>query len=78
MISIGHASELFIPSVDPLHCKCIFVKVILHLNKCITIGSIYRLTSSPVESFNFLISTITFLFLVKMKLYYSVILTKIG
>ncbi len=56
-VSIVLVSELVIPLVDPIHCECIFVKVILHLNKCIIIGSIYRPPSSPVESFNCLIST---------------------
>ncbi len=60
-VSIGLVSKLVIPSVDPLNCECIF-KVILHLNKCIIIGSIYRPPSSPVESFNCLISTINSIF----------------
>lgn len=61
-VSIGLVSELVIPSVDPLYCECIFVKVILHLNKCLTIGSIYRPPSPPIKSFNSLIATINSIF----------------
>lgn len=52
-------SEVTIPTVEPLHFECVFVKVIFHTNKCIIIGSIYRPPSSPAETFDRLISTIS-------------------
>ncbi len=62
-VSSDLVSELIIPTVEPLHFECIFVKVIFHSNKCITIGSMHRPPSSPAESFNCMISTITSHFL---------------
>ena len=45
-------SELVLPTIEPLHFECVFVKVIFHVNKCLTIGSIYRQPSSSAESSN--------------------------
>lgn len=60
-VSSNLVSELIIPHVEPLHFDCIFVKVALHENKCITIGNIYRPPSAPAESFNYMISTINYI-----------------
>lgn len=57
-VSSDLVSELIIPTVEPLHFECVYVKIIFHSNKCITIGGIYRPPSSPAESFNCRISTI--------------------
>lgn len=57
-VSSNLASELIVPTVEPLHFESIFVKVILHENKYITIGNIYKPPSSPAESFKCIISTI--------------------
>ncbi len=58
-VSSDLASELIIPTVAPLHFECIFVKITFHTNKCIAIGSIYRPPSSPAESFDCIVSTIS-------------------
>ncbi len=57
-VSSNLTSKLIVPTVEPVHFKSIFVKVILHENKYITIGNIYRPPSAPAESFNHIISTI--------------------
>lgn len=57
-VSNDLVSELITPTVSPLHFEGIFVKIHFHENKYLTIGSIYRPPSSPVESFNCMISTI--------------------
>ena len=41
----------------PLHFECLFVKLIFHHNKYITVGNVYRPPSAPVESSKCLIST---------------------
>ena len=58
-VSTDIASEIVIPTVGPQGFESVFVKIVLHTNKCLLIGSIYRPPSSPVDSFNNLISTIT-------------------
>ena len=57
-VSSDLASELIVPTVEPLHFESIFVKVNLHESKYITIGNIYRPPSAPAESFNCIVSTI--------------------
>ena len=57
-VSADLASELIVPTVEPVHFESIFVKVILHENKYITIGNIYRPPSAPAVSFNCIVSTI--------------------
>ena len=57
-VSSTLASELIVPTVEPSLFESIFVKVIFHENKYITIGNINRPPSSPVESFNCVVSTI--------------------
>ena len=59
-VSTDIASEIVTPIIGPQGFESVFVKIILHrTNKCLHIGSIYRPPSSPVDSFNNLISTIT-------------------
>ncbi len=58
-VSVDIASEIITPSVVPQGFESVFVKIVLHTNKCLHIGSIYRPPSSPVDSFRNLISTIT-------------------
>ena len=57
-VSSALASEVIVPTVEPSHFESIFIKVILHENKYITIGNIYRPPSAPAESFNSIVSTI--------------------
>ena len=52
------ASEVITPEIEPSNFECLFVKVILHENKYITIGNIYRPPSAPADSFDCMISTI--------------------
>ncbi len=54
-VSSNLISELIIPSVEPRHFECLFVKITFHQNKYLTIGS--RPPSAPVESFSCLFST---------------------
>ena len=58
-VSADIASELVIPPVGPQDFESIFVKIVFHTNKCLHIRSIYRPPSTPMESFNNLVSTIT-------------------
>ena len=46
------------PIVEPAYFESIFVKIILHENKYITIGNIYRPPSAPAESFKAVLATI--------------------
>ncbi len=57
-ISSDLTSELITPPGEAYLFECIFVKVTLHENKRLIIGSIYRPPSSPADSFNNIISTI--------------------
>lgn len=57
-VSSDLVSELIVPTIEPLHFESIFIKLNFHVNKCLTIGSIYRPPSSPAVSFNSMISTI--------------------
>ena len=51
-VSTTLASELIVPAVGPSNFESIFVKIILHENKYITIVNIYRPPSAPAESFH--------------------------
>ncbi len=57
-VSSNLRSELIIPSIEPRHFESLFIKITFHQNKYLTIGSIYRPPSAPVESFSCLFSTI--------------------
>ena len=57
-VSSKLSSELVTPNVNILHFECLFVKIILHENKHLTIGNIYRNPSAPTETTNCIISTI--------------------
>jgi len=57
-ISSTVVSELATPKENPLHFEVLFVKIILHKNKQIIIGNIYRPPKAPVESTKNIISTI--------------------
>ena len=57
-VSSNLASKLVVPTVEPVHFEGIFVKIILHESKYLTIGNIYRPPSAPAESFKCIISTI--------------------
>ncbi len=51
-------SECVIPNVDPVHFDCLFINIILHDNKQLTIGNIYRPPSAPADSTKSILSTI--------------------
>ncbi len=51
-------SELILPTAEPLHFECLFVKISFHQNKYITGGNVYRPPSFPAETSSCLISTI--------------------
>jgi len=57
-ISSTLVSELATPKDNPLYFEAVFVKIILHKNKQIIIGNIYRPPKAPVESTKNIISTI--------------------
>lgn len=40
-------SECVIPNVEPVNFECLFINIILHDNKHLTIGNIYRPNSTP-------------------------------
>lgn len=42
-----------------LHFECIFVKITLHANMCITVGNFYKPPFAPTESLNNMIFTIS-------------------
>ena len=56
-ISSNLTAELITPTVKPTHFECLFVKIIFHQNKYITVGNVYRPPSAPVESSKCLMST---------------------
>lgn len=51
-------SECVIPNVEPVNFECLFINIILHDNKHLTIGNIYRPNSTPASSTNNILSTI--------------------
>ena len=56
-VSSNLTAELITPTVKPTHFECLFVKIIFHQNKYITVGNVYRPPSAPVESSKCLMST---------------------
>lgn len=58
-VSVRLTSEMITPSEAPLHFESIFVNIIFHQNKRLTIGNIYRPPSAPAESTNCILSTIS-------------------
>lgn len=50
--------KLILPNVSPQHFECLFVKIILHENKRLTIGNIYKPPNAPAETTKCILSTI--------------------
>jgi len=57
-ISSHLSSELIMPKERAVYFECLFVNIVFHENKQISIGNIYRPPNSPVESTNCILATI--------------------
>ncbi len=51
-VSVNLLSECATPTVDPVNFESLFVNIMLHDNKHLTIGTIYRPPSAPSDSAN--------------------------
>ncbi len=58
-VAANLVSEYVTPTVDPIHFECIFINIILHDTKHLTIGNIYRPPSAPSDSTMGILSTIS-------------------
>lgn len=47
------------PKIGPIDFECVFVNIILHVNKLLTIGNIYRPPSAPSGSMKNILSTLS-------------------
>ncbi len=57
-VSVNLLSECATPTVDPVNFESLFVNIMLHDNKHLTIGTIYRPPSAPLDSANCILATI--------------------
>lgn len=55
-VSVDIACEIITSFVVPQGFESVFLKIVLHRNKCLHIGNIYRPPSSPVDCFRNMIS----------------------
>lgn len=46
-LALNLVSECVVPNVEPVNFECLFINIIFHKNKHLTIGNIYRPPSSP-------------------------------
>lgn len=57
-VAANVVSDHIIPNVEPNNLESLFVNVIFHANKQLTIGNIYRLPSAPADSTMCTLSTL--------------------
>ncbi len=57
-VAANLVSDHISPTVEPVNFECLFVNIIFHENKQLTIGNIYRPPSSPADSTMRILSTI--------------------